>query len=71
MTEPNTTAPTTPTSTYVPAPHPPGVCPGCGRCYHCGRGGYTPYMPYPWNNPTWTIGTGSDSNNITFTTMVT
>ena len=23
------------------------VCPGCGRCQHCGRGGY----PYPW--PYW------------------
>lgn len=23
------------------------VCPGCGRCNHCGRGG-TPYVPQPY-----------------------
>lgn len=48
---------------------PDGVCPRCGYCPHCGRGGYQtipyyPYHPYPltpypwWQYPTWS-GTGT------------
>jgi len=47
--------------TYRFAPHQGGgVCPGCGRCNHCGRGPsfspyYAPRYPMPsWpHTPTW------------------
>ena len=38
---------TTGTITTYPPYQPPAVCPGCGRCNHCGRGGQ-------WTQPQWT-----------------
>jgi hypothetical protein len=45
----------------------PGVCPGCGRCSHCGQGGYTYNRPYiTWGAESepgrWTTITTSGSN---------
>lgn len=50
----------------------PGVCPGCGRCNTCGRGGYQPYtMPYIQPiQPIWTTtGTNSTAPKGNFTVM--
>lgn len=42
---------TTQTVRILPEPSPPSVCPGCGRCRHCGAvplpAPYQPYQPMP------------------------
>ena len=51
---------TYPGVTFIPAPT-PNVCPGCGRCRHCGQPATVPqpYVPapfesvLPWTNPIW------------------
>lgn len=47
----------------ITVPTPPGVCPGCGRCQHCGQpypqpvpmvpAPFYPADPYPWASPFW------------------
>lgn len=50
--------------------HRNGVCPHCGYCRHCGRGGSVPYYPAPswpytpwYPTPYWTYTTSTGNIN--------
>lgn len=53
------------------------VCPNCGYCKHCGRGGHhvapwvIPSYPYPWIQPVWIGGPWTLSDQPSPTQVVT
>ena len=60
------TAPSPPKQVNISQPSPTyDVCPGCGRCRHCGRGPQvqplTPMWPpqLPWNSTVWAYASGT------------